>query len=91
MDIILTLWKIGKAVAVKIDSIFPYIHLSYKTWYHNKTESVDSEAIHYTSYLIAALFSIFLVYKLYPIGYDILYMGSEFKIPSLRKIYTFAL
>ena len=46
--------------------------------------------MHYTSYLIAALYGIFLVYKLYPVGYD-LYLGSEFKIPSVRKVYTFML
>ena len=46
--------------------------------------------MHYTSYLIAILYSIFLIYKFYPICYD-LFLTQELKIPSFRRAYSFML
>lgn len=66
-DLVLTVWKITRALQISIGSQNRFfISIRYKQWYHNKVESADSEATHYTNYLIIALFIPFMLYKLYP-------------------------
>lgn len=86
LQLILTLWKITRAVEVKFNTSFPFIRFGYKPWYHRKTETADSEAIHYTSYLTGALFSLYIVYK----GYG-LYNLEQWSVPSFGRAYSFTL
>lgn len=65
LNMVLTVWKVMRAVQITGTHSFPYFGLKYKAWYHRKEEKIDTNAIHYTSYLTGALFVVFLAYKVY--------------------------
>lgn len=94
-DLLLTCWKITRAVEVSLSSNNRfYISFRYKEWYHRKVETADSQATHYTNYLIAGLFVPFILYKLYPLATDSYsyYMSqNSIKYPTFYQIYIFFL
>lgn len=62
----MTLWKLTKAMDISVSRRNRFLlKIGYKEWYHRKVESSDTEAIHYTSYLIAVMYVGFMAYKLY--------------------------
>lgn len=94
-DLLLTCWKITRAVEVSLSSNNRfYLSFRYKEWYHRKVETADSQATHYTNYLIAGLFVPFIIYKLYPLATDSYsyYMSlNSIKYPTVYQIYVFFL
>lgn len=94
-DLLLTCWKITRAVEVSLSSNNRfYLSFRYKEWYHRKVETADSQATHYTNYLIAGLFVPFIIYKLYPLATDSYsyYMSqNSIKYPTVYQTYVFFL
>lgn len=76
-----------RAVEVTKINNFPYVSLGYKSWYHQKEEKIDTNAVHYTSYLTGVLFLVFLAYKVYSFWAS----EAELKVPTLREGYSLGL